>query len=245
MNQNIKDDEGKSRDEIIRMLEGLAPPDLAEPFDSGRIGLIVEGKPKITKICTCLDVTPAVVQAAIKMKADILIAHHTPIWNPLTSIGGSDARLLSKILSNELNIYVMHTNWDHAIGGVNDILADILGLTDTVSMSLGLVGSVTKNLKEIAEILHAPLRVWGDISNPKRLAIAAGSGFDIEIIKEAEKLGADAYLSAELRHSVYRSSPILLLESTHYALESPSMRVLAQNNGWDYLDDPPMLHEIS
>ena len=179
------------------------------------------------------------------MKADILIAHHTPIWNPLTSIGGSDARLLSKILSNELNIYVMHTNWDHAIGGVNDILADILGLTDTVSMSLGLVGSVTKNLKEIAEILHAPLRVWGDISNPKRLAIAAGSGFDIEIIKEAEKLGADAYLSAELRHSVYRSSPIPLLESTHYALESPSMRVLAQNNGWDYLDDPPMLHEIS
>lgn len=233
--------QGHSRQEIIEILEGLAPPELAEPFDSGRIGLIVEGKNEINRINTCLDVTPTVVRAAIAQNADLLVAHHTPIWNPLTRINGDNALLLSEILSSGLNVYVMHTNWDHAPGGVNDILADILGLTDTTPMSLGLVGTCSITLEEITQKLHAPLRIWGKIHSIRRLAIVAGSGFDIDIIHEATRLGADAFLSAELRHSVFRSSPIPLLESTHYALESPSMRVLAEKYGWDYIDDPPQL----
>ena len=75
----------------------------------------------------------------------------------------------------------------------------------------------------------------------KRLAIVGGSGFDIDLIYEAVSLGADTFLSAELRHSVYRSSPIPLLESTHYALEAPAMRVLAERKGWCYIDDPPVI----
>ena len=245
MDQNTPNLIIKSRDETIRILEDLAPPELAEPFDAGRIGLIIEGKREIAKICTCLDVTPAVVHTALKSGCDMLIAHHTPIWNPLTSIGGNDARLFSSILGSGLNVYVMHTNWDHAPGGVNDILADILGLNEVVLMSLGLVGTCSKSLEEITEVLHAPLRVWGELSSIKRLAIVAGSGFDSELINEAKNLGADAFLSAELRHSVYRSSPLPLLESTHYALESPSMRVIAEKNGWDFINDPPVLYSFS
>ncbi|NLV27702.1 MAG: Nif3-like dinuclear metal center hexameric protein [Methanomicrobiales archaeon] len=237
--------EVRSRDEIIRMLEELAPPDLAESFDAGRIGLIIEGRSDIARISTCLDVTPAVVDAAIRDRTDLLVAHHTPIWTPLTSISGDDARLFVKILGSGMNVYVMHTNWDHASGGVNDILADILGLTDRITMSLGLVGSCSKSIEELATLLHAPLRVWGQVIRLNRLAIAAGSGFDSEIIAQARSLGADAYLSAELRHSVYRQSPIPLLESTHYALESPAMRVLAEKFGWDYYDDIPLLSSVS
>lgn len=237
--------QGKTRVEIIRLLEEFAPPELAESFDSGRIGLIIEGKENISKISTCLDVTPSVVRAAIHNQTDLLIAHHTPIWNPLTSIQGDNARLFSDILGSSLNVYVMHTNWDHAPGGVNDVLADLLGLTNRVPMSLGVVGSCSRNLNEIVRLLSAPLRVWGDVTSIHRLAIAAGSGFDSELINEAKSLGADAFLSAELRHSVYRASPLPLLESTHYALECPAMRVLAENNGWEYIDDPPVLLSLS
>ncbi|MCA1916623.1 Nif3-like dinuclear metal center hexameric protein [Methanospirillum hungatei] len=236
---------GTSRQEILDLLAGLAPPDLAEPFDSGRIGLIIEGKERITKISTCLDVTPAVVRKAIESRTDLLIAHHTPIWTPLTSIGGDDARLFSMILRSEMNVYVMHTNWDHAPGGVNDILADLLGLTERESMSLGLVGTCSHTVEEMVRMLKAPLRIWGVLEKIQRLAIAAGSGFDSALIKEAQDLGADAFLSAELRHSVYRSSPLPLLESTHYALESPAMRVLAENHGWEYIDDLPVLLSLS
>ncbi|ABD39815.1 protein of unknown function DUF34 [Methanospirillum hungatei JF-1] len=236
---------GTSRQEILDLLAGLAPPELAESFDSGRIGLIIEGKEHITKISTCLDVTPAVVRKAIENRSDLLIAHHTPIWAPLTSIGGDDARLFSMILQSEMNVYVMHTNWDHAPGGVNDILADLLGLTERENMSLGLVGTCVRTVEEMVRILKAPLRIWGNVEKVQRLAIAAGSGFDSALIREAQSLGADAFLSAELRHSVYRSSPLPLLESTHYALESPAMRVLAEKHGWEYIDDLPVLHSLS
>ena len=234
-----------SREDIIRRLEELAPPELAESFDTGRIGLIIEGRDKISVIHTCLDVTPVIVSRAIKEGCDLLIAHHTPIWNPVTSITGNDASLLRSILSSGLNIYVMHTNWDHAPSGVNDTLATLLSMTDTVPLSLGLVGDCSLSPEEIAKRLHAPLRVWGRVEKLSRLAIVGGSGFDMDLIDEAVELGADAFLSAELRHSVYRSSPVTLLESTHYALESPAMRALAVLYGWTYLDDPPLIHSFS
>jgi putative NIF3 family GTP cyclohydrolase 1 type 2 len=229
------------RDDIIRDLEVCAPPELAEPFDQGRIGLIVEGRPEIRVVCTCLDVTREVVRQALSLGADLIIAHHTPIWYPLTSIRGSDAFLLRELLLAEINVYVMHTNYDHAVGGVNHCLAGLLGLGCVEPLSLGVVGNCHLTPAMIAGHLGTPLRIWGSVGEIHRLAVVGGSGFDPGIIREAAAAGAQALLSAELRHSVYRISPIPLIESTHYSLESPAMRILAGKRGWNYIDDPPVL----
>ena len=230
-----------NRDSIIHELEEIAPHELAEPFDSGRIGLIFEGREEVVNVHTALDATPKVIEEAISQGSDLLITHHTPIWNPLTSISGSNVNLFRKILEHQLNVYVMHTNWDHAPGGVNDILGSMLGLIDIERMSLGVIGTCSLTPVQIQQVIGGLLRVWGSVKSIKRLAIVGGSGFDIDLIYEAVSLGADTFLSAELRHSVYRSSPIPLLESTHYALEAPAMRVLAERKGWCYIDDPPVI----
>lgn len=229
------------RDDIIRDLEVCAPPELAEPFDQGRIGLIIEGKPEVKTVCTCLDVTREVVRKALAMGADLIISHHTPIWYPLTSIRGPDAGLFRDILTNEVNVYVMHTNYDHAVGGVNHCLAGLLGLDSIEPLSLGVVGNCHLTPGMIAGHLGTPLRVWGVVGEIRRLAVVGGSGFDPDLIREAAVSGAQAFLSAELRHSVYRSSLLPLLESTHYGLEAPAMRFLAGKMGWTYIDDPPVL----
>ncbi|MDD1727888.1 MAG: Nif3-like dinuclear metal center hexameric protein [Methanospirillum sp.] len=229
------------RDDIIRDLEISAPPELAEPFDQGKIGLIVEGKQEINRICTCLDVTVEVVRQAISLGADLLIAHHTPFWYPLSSIKGSDAALLRELLSNRINVYVMHTNYDLAVNGVNHCLAGLLGLGSIRALSLGVVGDCHLTPSMIADHLGTPLRIWGTIREIRRLAVVGGSGFDMEIIREAAAAGAEAFLSAELKHSVARASPLPLIESTHYALEAPAMRILAGRYGWTYIDDPPVM----
>lgn len=231
----------KYRDDIIRDLEISAPPELAEPFDQGKIGLIVEGKLEITRVCTCLDVTAPVVKQAISLGADLLIAHHTPFWYPLTRIMGSDAALLRELLSAGLNVYVMHTNYDHAVNGINQCLAGLLGLGSVIPLSLGVVGDCHLTPSMITDHLGAPLRIWGTVGEIRRLAVVGGSGFDPVIISEAASAGAQAFLSAELKHSVARVSPIPLLESTHYALEAPAMRILAGKYGWTYIDDPPVM----
>jgi putative NIF3 family GTP cyclohydrolase 1 type 2 len=74
-----------------------------------------------------------------------------------------------------------------------------------------------------------------------RLAVVGGSGFDPLLIREAYDEGAEAFLSAELKHSVARAAPIPLIEATHYSLEAPAMRELALRFGWDYIDDPPLM----
>ncbi len=228
-------------DDIIRDLEAFAPPELAEPFDQGKIGLIVEGKHEITKVCTCLDVTASVVRQAIELGSDLIVAHHTPFWYPLTSIKGSDASLLRDLLSNGINVYVMHTNYDLAVNGVNHCLAGLLGLGSLRSLSLGVVGDCHLTPSMIADHLGTSLRIWGSVGDIRRLAVVGGSGFDPVLINEAAAAGAQAFLSAELKHSVARASPIPLLEATHYSLEAPAMRILAGRMGWTYIDDPPVL----
>jgi dinuclear metal center YbgI/SA1388 family protein len=229
------------REAIIRQLEAIAPPELAEEFDAGRIGLVVEGRETAGKICCALDASPGVVKKALAGGADMLVVHHTPLWTPVTKIGGDLAEFLRDVLISRMNVYVLHTNFDHAPGGVNDVLADMLQLSDIFPLSLGLVGDCPLSIPDIAGVLGIPLRVWGEPGPFSRLAVVGGSGFDPLLIGEAYREGADAFLSAELKYSVARASPLPLIEATHYSLEAPAMRELARRFGWDYIDDPPVM----
>jgi dinuclear metal center YbgI/SA1388 family protein len=225
---------------FITAMEQVAPPELAEEYDAGRIGLVVEGQNEIGTVCCALDATQRVVDAAVLAGADMLVVHHTPLWSPVTAIRGPTSRLLRTLLAARMNLYVMHTNFDHAPGGVNDILASRLDLLATERMAAGLVGDCTLDAKEIARRLPGGgIRVYGETGTIRRLAVVGGSGFDPDLIREAVALGAEAFLSAELKHSVARASPIPCLEATHYALEAPAMEVLSSRMGWHYISDPP------
>jgi dinuclear metal center YbgI/SA1388 family protein len=229
---------------FIEEMERLAPPELAEDFDCGKIGLIVEGMPEIRTICCALDVTPRVVEEAIRASADMLVVHHTPLWTPVTAMTGRNATLFRALLSSGMNLYVMHTNFDRAPEGVNDALAELLSLENPEPMTLGLVADCTIPVEEIAARLGGNVRVWGYLKRIDRLALVAGSGFDPEFLAEAERMGADVFLSAELKHSVARASPLPCIEATHYALEAPAMRRLAQRKGWQYIEDQPVIRSI-
>jgi dinuclear metal center YbgI/SA1388 family protein len=225
-------------------MEELAPPVLAEDFDMGKIGLVIEGRPEIDRVSCALDATPFVVHQAIMNRADMLVVHHTPLWKPVTQLTGPTASLLRSLLSSEMNLYVMHTNFDRASEGVNDALAELLGLTDLTQMSLGSLGTCSISPEEISRRLGGNIRIWGTPGMIHRLAIVGGSGFDPVFLEEAKALGADAFLSSEMKHSVFRASPLPCIEATHYALEAPAMKRLAERNGWQYIDDPPAIKTL-
>jgi dinuclear metal center YbgI/SA1388 family protein len=229
---------------FIEEMERLAPPDLAEEFDCGRIGLIVEGRPEIGTVCCALDATASVVRKAVLAGADMLVVHHTPLWTPLTALTGPTASLMRQLLAADMNLYVMHTNFDHSPEGVNDALAELLSLENRIPLSLGLIGSCTITIDELARRLGGNIRIWGELTSLSRLAMVAGSGFDPAFLEEAKQAGADAFLSAELKHSVACSAPLPCIEATHYALEAPAMRRLACRKGWQYLDDPPKIRSL-
>ncbi len=229
---------------FIEEMEQIAPPDLAEDFDTGRIGLVVEGRTEIKTVCCALDATPRAARMAAESGADMLVVHHTPLWKPVTALTGPTASLMRTFLSSGMNLYVMHTNFDRAEEGVNDALAGLLDLTDRTPMRLGCVGRCNVSPSAIAERLGCTVRIWGELAQFHRLAIVAGSGFDQEFLDEAKTLGADAFLSSEMKHSIARAAPLPCIEATHYALEAPAMRRLAARKGWQFIEDCPKICTI-
>lgn len=226
---------------VIRDLEEIAPPAGADEMDAGRIGLIIEGTPEIGRVVCALDATPAVIRESVRIGADMLVVHHTPLWSPVTTVSRPLGSFLKEVLAADLNVYVMHTNFDYARGGINDALAGLLGLTSVEEMTLGVCGTCSLDIQGLVSRLGSPLRTWGQVRLPCRIGVVGGSGFSLEHLREAASLGAMAFLSAELKHSVARNSPLPLIESTHYALEAPGMRLLAERMGWQFIDDPPVM----
>lgn len=117
--------------DVAAALEAWAPPGSAQSYDN--VGLQV-GDPArpLHAALIALDVTPAVIEEARALEADLLITHHPLLFRPLrqltpaTSPGGLALRLAEAGVA----LYSIHTNLDAAPGGVSFALAEQLGLED-------------------------------------------------------------------------------------------------------------------
>lgn len=115
--------------EVMRILSEFAPEAYAYPWD--RVGLRV-GDPdaSVRGILVVLSVTPAAVAAARKARANLIVAHHPPIWEPLKVLRTDDpeTRLLLQMARAGIACYAAHTNLDVVPGGVNTVLAGRVGI---------------------------------------------------------------------------------------------------------------------
>lgn len=117
--------------DVLHALETLAPPQLAEPWDN--VGLLL-GDPAqpVQKIMVALDVDQALAAEAITAGADLIVVHHPLIFKGLTRIrtDSPQGKLLADLITAGIAVYAAHTNLDSARGGVNDVLAQKLALTE-------------------------------------------------------------------------------------------------------------------
>ena len=122
---------------VVSVLEEIAPPELAEDFDIGRIGLTLDLENDIKTIAVALDPTEYVINRAAMIGADLLITHHTLIFHSMNCINKKLADSLKIALDNGISLYAMHTNFDKAKGGINDALANRLGLSEIKETAIG------------------------------------------------------------------------------------------------------------
>lgn len=116
--------------DVIDLLEHAYPPRLAESWD--RVGLVA-GDPaaEVGRVVVAVDATDAVVDHALAEGADLLLVHHPPLMRGVHSVAADTpkGRLLHELIAGGCALYSAHTNADSARPGVNDALADVLGLT--------------------------------------------------------------------------------------------------------------------
>ena len=122
--------------EIISKIEEWCPLDYQENYDNA--GLIV-GNPNmdISGALLCLDSTEEVLDEAIKLNLNLIISHHPIIFSGLKSITGKSyiERVIVKAIQNNIAIYSAHTNLDNLKLGVNNKIADKLGLINRQVLS--------------------------------------------------------------------------------------------------------------
>lgn len=191
--------------DIILFADEIAPFDTAEEWDN--VGLLV-GSPdrEISRVLLALDITPAVVEEAKAIGAQLIISHHPVIFSPLHALRPDSAEYL--LAKYDIAALCLHTDLDRADQGVNTALAAALGLDNTVffAQDFLLVGEPEKPCAAedyaafIKERLQAPSVRYtqGKVS---RVAVSSGGGG--EGVELAQKYGFDAFVTGELKHHQY------------------------------------------
>lgn len=115
--------------DIISEIEKFAPPAYQESYDNS--GLLVGNKEtKVTGVLLSLDCIESIIDEAISLKCNLIIAHHPIIFGGLKRLNGSNyvERTVIKAIQNNIAIYACHTNIDNVKAGVNSKIAEKLGL---------------------------------------------------------------------------------------------------------------------
>jgi dinuclear metal center YbgI/SA1388 family protein len=115
--------------QILHSLEQWAPLAYQEDYDNS--GLLVGHRDQeCSGILISLDVTEEVVQEAINKKVNLIIAHHPLIFRGIKQITGSHStdRIIIKAIKHDISIYAIHTNLDNIFDGVNQAIAQKIGL---------------------------------------------------------------------------------------------------------------------
>jgi dinuclear metal center YbgI/SA1388 family protein len=115
--------------DIAKIIEEWAPPSTAQSYDN--VGLQVgRAERSVSRVIVALDLTPEVVDEAIRENADLIITHHPLLFRPLKTLTGGDfvSGLALRLAESGIALYAAHTNLDAARDGVSFALASSLDL---------------------------------------------------------------------------------------------------------------------
>lgn len=120
---------------VVQYMEQLAPKHVA--MEGDKIGLQLGSLQKeIRNVLVALDVNEEVVDEAIALEADLIVAHHAIIYRPLAHLQSDTpmGKVYEKLIKNDIAVYIAHTNLDVTDGGMNDWMAEALGIESADSL---------------------------------------------------------------------------------------------------------------
>lgn len=235
-------------DHFVQWFEQFAPPVLAEDWDN--VGLLVGDRAGIVqRVMTCLTLSLDVAQEAIDRRVDLVIAHHPIPFRPLNQItcDSPTGRVLWDCIRAGISIYSPHTAFDSARQGINQRLAEMIGLVDILPLQAvsdsepdvgsGRIGSLEPGIQghELVSRLGDLLSVDGChvVGDPDRtcrrvaLACGAAGGF----LPASVEAGCDVFLTGETNfHTCLeaRTAGLLMVLPGHFATERFALEQLAE-----------------
>lgn len=221
----LERDPGFSR--IVPLVYDAAGFDWRRTLEPGFIkrfnGLMLRGGPRVSAVFCAAFPSADVLEAFLRAAApgDLLFCHHPldlrsgdPRGEPAAGFVAIPPGTLRRLAERELSVYACHAPMDTARGevGTTMAMADALGATpeaDFYAYGNGFAGVVCSAARRSAEEWRADLlRVFGvpylDLAGHapaviERIAIVPGGGNSADAMRQAEALGAQAYITGEIR----------------------------------------------
>lgn len=231
--------------ELYDYLDSIMPKTLSCEWDNDGFMCCPDPDAEVKRILFVLDCTSDIADYAIANGFDTVITHHPLIFRQELKTFNTDnplSKKLIKLVKNDVTVMSFHTRLDTVAGGVNDALAEVLGLTEVVPFNIfgqemGRVGLLPNEMSadELAVYVKEKLgSQWvnfnGKIDKIKKLAVLGGAGGG-DVISAATETGAQAYLTGELGDRPLTDTcdySINLYEAGHYYTECHVLKKLAQ-----------------
>ncbi len=220
--------------EIYDALSERIPESLREAWDNDGLMCSADTNTEVRRAIVTLDVTEEVVDYAISSGMDLILSHHPLIFKPICSLTENDhiARKVIKLIQNNISVISLHTRADKVEGGVNDILAEIIGIKGAKPFGegdLGRIGTLDEELtmEDFSYLVKGLLdcdsvRVADAYIPVSRVAVVGGDGKSF--VKDALLSGADTYISGRIGYNVMEEAVemgINLIEAGHFFTEQP------------------------
>ncbi len=237
-------------EDVCQVLNELAPISTAESWDN--VGLLVGRRERtVSRLMTCLTLTPAVAQESIARKVELIVTHHPVLFRGTKSVVADtiEGKLLLDLIEGGVAVYSPHTAFDNAKLGINEWLAQSLGLTAVEPLRLfaadttegsGRKGAFARPVprREFLQRLTAVFEAgylevaWHGPEFVRNVGLACGSA--AEYLDDAIKSGCETFVTGEARfHSAVecQSRQINLVLTGHFASERPAVIMLAKQLG--------------
>lgn len=210
--------------EIVSTIEKFAPLELQEGWDCSGFQIDL-GSKNIKKILLCLSVTQNIINQAVEGHYDLIVAHHPMFFVPFSFNVG-------------ISIYSAHTNLDKTNGGTTDTLISLLGLDFSNLKNHGdflrvvdlkeeiLLSSFVALVKEKLQIETMRVVNNSDKKKIKKLAFCAGSGADL--LGEVETIGADVFVTGDVKYHTALESNAIILDVGHFESEYPVLKTVKE-----------------
>lgn len=229
--------------ELYQIFHEAIPASLSCEWDNDGLMCSPDLFAPVKRILLTLDVSEAAVDYAIANKCDLIISHHPMIFRPISAVTEENftARKVLKCVLNGISVFSFHTRLDIVEGGINDRLAEVLGIADTTvfgdaeTPTIGRIGSVEPTCMEafaemVKEKLGVPALQIVDLGKEiRKVALVGGDGKDF--LKPAMRAGADLYLTGTLSYNSMVDAAdlgIQVMEAGHFFTENPVMDVLGK-----------------
>ena len=218
--------------ELYQKFAEAIPEHLREPWDNDGVMCCADGSSEVYRVLVSLDVTEEIVDYAIERGFDLIVSHHPLIFKPIASLDEENhiSRKLIKLVCSGISVFSFHTRADKLVGGVNDRLADILGMRDVAPFGegdLGRIGTIEESMDlqdfayRVKQLCGSDVIRYADgFSDVHTVAIVGGDGKGY--VKAAIDAGADTYISGRIGYNVMEEAAemgINLIEAGHYFTE--------------------------